>query len=327
MGRIIQNGIVYSGSSGGGGGGSGHTILDNEGDALTQRTNLQFLGAYSGDDGTDDATQVNVVRSMTKAEFDTLSDDEKVGFINITDITGGNDDRFQPVIYSDEEREIGVYTDGKPLYEKTIYSATVTDATEVAHNIANIDKVAEVKCNILRYGTWNSGNFIFENNNHFSVVVSKTTYFCACTPATGVYNNLYLTIRYTKTTDTAGSGQWTPQGVPAVHYESTEHIVGTWVDGSTIYEQTVLSTTYIGSSATVIYDTTSIGWDKIIDISAIMDIYIPNETDDIIASLKGPADLYVGLGKHVYAKQALATYMSGRTMETYITLRYTKSSS
>ena len=118
MGRIIQNGIVYSSNSGGGSG--GHTIVDDAGTDLTQRTNLQFKGAYSDDNATDDTTEVNVVRKMTKAEFDTLSDAEKVGFINITDITSGSDDRFQPVIYSEEEREIGVYTDGKPLYEKTI---------------------------------------------------------------------------------------------------------------------------------------------------------------------------------------------------------------
>ena len=48
-----------------------------------------------------------------------------------------------------------------------------------------------------------------------------------------------VTIRYTKTTDQAGSGQWTPQGVPAVHYSEDEHIIGTWIDGSTLYEKTV----------------------------------------------------------------------------------------
>ena len=57
-----------------------------------------------------------------------------------------------------------------------------------------------------------------------------------------------------------------------------------------------------------------------------MDIYIPDEPDDIIASLKGPADFYIGLNRQVYAKQSLATYKTGRTMTVYITLRYTKES-
>lgn len=72
----------------GGGGAGGHTIVDNAGTDLAQRTNLQFLGAYSEDNSTDDTTEVNVVRSMTKAEFNQLSAAEKVGFINITDEEG-----------------------------------------------------------------------------------------------------------------------------------------------------------------------------------------------------------------------------------------------
>lgn len=72
----------------GGGGAGGHTIVDDAGTDLAQRTNLQFLGAYSEDNSTDDTTEVNVVRSMTKAEFNQLSADEKVGFINITDEEG-----------------------------------------------------------------------------------------------------------------------------------------------------------------------------------------------------------------------------------------------
>lgn len=69
----------------GGGGSGGHEIIDNSGTALTQRTNLQFKGAYSEDNSGDDTTEVNVVRSMTKAQYNQLSSDEKVGMINVTD--------------------------------------------------------------------------------------------------------------------------------------------------------------------------------------------------------------------------------------------------
>ncbi len=71
------------------GGSGGHTIVDEDGTSLTQRTNLQFNGAYLEDNSTDDTTEVNVVRSMTRAEFDLLSADEKVGIINITNESMG----------------------------------------------------------------------------------------------------------------------------------------------------------------------------------------------------------------------------------------------
>lgn len=75
---------IYSIPSGGSGG-SGHTILDDDGTALAQEDDLQFVGVYSEDDSTDEVTKVNIYREMTKSEFDLLSADEKKGFIRVTD--------------------------------------------------------------------------------------------------------------------------------------------------------------------------------------------------------------------------------------------------
>lgn len=66
-------------------GAGGHTIVADDGTDLTQRANLQFIGAYSEDNSVDDTTEVNVVRNMTRAQFNQLSADEKTGLINITD--------------------------------------------------------------------------------------------------------------------------------------------------------------------------------------------------------------------------------------------------
>ena len=66
-------------------GGGGHTILDDNGTSLAQESNLQFRGAYSRDDSTNGKTVVEVSRSMTKAEFDQLTEAEKTGIINVTD--------------------------------------------------------------------------------------------------------------------------------------------------------------------------------------------------------------------------------------------------
>ena len=82
----IYNGFQSGG--GGGGGGGGHTIIDDSGTSLEQQPGLQFKGAYSADNSTDNITEVNIVRSMTKAQFNQLSAEEKVGIINITDESG-----------------------------------------------------------------------------------------------------------------------------------------------------------------------------------------------------------------------------------------------
>lgn len=66
-------------------GAGGHTIVADDGTDLTQRSKLQFIGAYSEDNSVDDTTEVNVVRNMTRAQFNQLSADEKTGLINISD--------------------------------------------------------------------------------------------------------------------------------------------------------------------------------------------------------------------------------------------------
>lgn len=226
----------------GGGGGGGHTILDDEGTSLTQRTNLQFKGAYSEDNSTDDTTEVNVVREMTKAEFDLLSDDEKTGFINITDITGGTDDRFQPVIYSEDEREIGVWTDGKPLYEKTfVLQSTIAfnQNTWISTTIDASSIETVVDCVLMYKSAGYPPTFAKIEDGFVQVYNGANVLFRFDT----------VILRYTKTTDVAGSGQWTPQGVPAVHYSEDEKVIGTWIDGSTIYEKVFVLNTELQVSS------------------------------------------------------------------------------
>ena len=234
----------------------GHTIVDDSGTSLTQRTNLQFNGAYSEDNSTDDTTEVNVVREMTKAEFEQLTPAEQVGFINITDITGGNDDRFQPIIYSEEEREIGVWTDGKPLYEKAIYCDVFPNST--SKNLStppNIDALIDVggfmKSKTLT-GYFRTLPFAAGGSNDVRVDLNGGTLRVVTFSDWSSYDG-YIIVRYTKTTDAAGSGQWTPQGVPAHHYSTNEKVVGTWIDGKTLYEKTVVIQSLPSSASLVDY--------------------------------------------------------------------------
>ena len=256
-------------------GDSGHTIVDSEGTSLTQRTNLQFLGAYSEDNSTDDTTEVNIVRSMTKAEFDLLSDDEKVGIINVTDITDDSENEFQPIVYSFEEREIGVWTDGRPLYQKTISMGTLPNKTTkaVEHGISNIDVTAIVSLMAMASnGTYAIFPRIHDSQVNAQIFFEVNSTYITCygrgQDQSG-WTTCYVTIQYCKTTDQPGSGQWTPQGVPTVHYSTNEQVVGTWIDGSTICERTYTYPTPISLPNTDWYTTDIPNSDKSIILSAI----------------------------------------------------------
>lgn len=160
--------------------------------------------------------------------------------MNGKEYTSSPKDGFPPIIYSDEEREIGVWRDGRPLYEKTIYCGDFTGSgnKEIAHNISNLGRVVKM------FGAFNEGATRFPLPivmwgsavtyqtrlavNDTNIIISRDT------AAQSV--NIYVTLQYTKTTDTPGSGKYTTYGGLTHHYSTTEQVVGTWIDGKPIYE-------------------------------------------------------------------------------------------
>lgn len=154
---------------------------------------------------------------------------------------------YLPTIYSEEERQIGVWTDGKPLYQKTItvnsVSLPATDGVDVllsAYGINDVEKIIDIKGRDETVNAYipylsQSGNTLYlitiSSDNPLKLRISRNG---------GAISNqtFVITVQYTKTTDTAGSGDWTPSGVPAVHYSTSEHVIGTWIDGKPLYEKT-----------------------------------------------------------------------------------------
>ena len=289
--------------SGGGGGTGGHTIIDENGNSMTARAGLQFVGANVSDDATNNKTIVdlasaggidgvfidtnNVIVPTTAISTSGLSytatedcfayvylwggnntqikinnievganyaSDKDVYIIplkkgQILTTTSGNENntytvygiqtgtthsKFQPVIYSFEEREIGVWTDGKPLYQKTY--TVPTSSAEISYNSwTNTDiDVSFVGTMVKAFGIALDGSFqgdflAWNDNGTLKLQSGRNGH--------KAYANT-LTIQYTKSTDVAGSGSWTPQGVPTHHYSTDEQVIGTWVDGRTIYAKT-----------------------------------------------------------------------------------------
>lgn len=251
----------------------------------------------------------------TQAEYDALL----IKYPNITYYitdTNGNEDQFQPVIYSLDEREIGVWTDGKPLYEKSFaYDVSTNTTCSITVTSCNIDV-------LVNYALSGAGNTYYISNSDLI-----RAYIADANPVTTIVvqggssypkTTGYLTIRYTKTTDTAGSGTWTPQGVPAIHYSTSEHVVGTWVDGKTIYEVSFPITNVVGP----------VGW-VVIGTIADMDYLINGtvmvrDTSNLYNYSNLPVDQTVATGVISFYNN-LGGHMG--TLNGYATVRYTKSSS
>lgn len=153
---------------------------------------------------------------------------------------------FTPVIYSDTEREVGVWRDGKPLYQKVVNYGTLPNASgsvNKAHNILNVDNI------------FISGGYFVETNGS-----DKYYYPLVLASGSNEYNiytradktnirvsvnrdrssmSAIVVVQYTKTTDTAGSGKYTTLGTPTVHYSTDEQVIGMWIDGKTLYQKTI----------------------------------------------------------------------------------------
>ena len=238
--------------------------------------------------------------------------------------TGTTHSKFQPVIYSTEEREIGVWTDGRPLYEKTVDFGALPNSTTktVSYNISDLDYFIKIQCVAHNQNgsrnipfvddAYKSGDVLLDTikNNGVIRIISHTD----LSSLTGE-----VTLQYVKSTDVAGSGSWTPQGVPTHHYSTDEHIIGTWIDGSTLYEKTFyIHDRQFSSSGECDFDVTSLNSDILMaDNMASYYTFSISSTEYVRQFEK-----LVPEEGHVYAYGP-----ANRQIETgYITIRYTKSS-
>jgi hypothetical protein len=190
--------------------------------------------------------QITSYKEVTQAEYNALPASKTSDDILYCIKDAGGTDGFPPLIYSDEEREVGVWRDGKPLYQKTINMGQLTsggDEYSVAHNISNIEYVIDIQC----VAKNPSGNFypvpIYRTGQTAGIMIGvSSSHIFYRNNWTAMSNVCYCTVQYTKTTDTAGSGTWTTQGGYAHHYSTTEQVFGTWIDGKPLYEKVLEST-------------------------------------------------------------------------------------
>lgn len=286
--------------TGGGGGSGGHTIVDDSGTSLTQRTNLQFKGAYSEDNSTDDTTEVNVIRSMTKAEFDELTEAEKTGLINITDETGSGSDIINEVIFQNLGTTNPQQIDLTSAY--TNYDFIVVRTYRVADNRNYIyDKL--FNCNELALNSVIQDIGWFDDTNYWTYTITSETQFTFVMQGQNFYIHKIFGIKI---------------GANSLHnYSTDEQIVGKWIDGSTLYEKTIST-----NSSSV--DLTSLGISTLAKIEGV--IQHTNGKVTPISYESGAADWAVpvyDVSSKILSLAGIGTSQGGTWT---FTIRYTKTS-
>ena len=295
MGKVLINGIPYGGS----GGGANYTEL-------------------------------------TQQEYDALTTEEKLNG-ELYFITDGQseegDNYFFPLLYSEEEREVGTWIDGKPIYAKSYTMSGTANEQRLAIN-TDIETIVKTE-----------GYVTYDNNQTYlglNEFVADSLYTMTHIGGIGtnnpeIYNfsqfknvdhEIFITLYYTKTTDTPGSGKYNTLGVPSVHYSTDEQIVGTWIDGRTVYEKTWINTipAWDSSKNGCVIGTGFTDYDEILDIRGSM-----KGTVKAYGSLNGleesgwRGNVHVTTAGEVmlYANNSgdVASLVGGKAI---ITIRYTK---
>ena len=244
---ISINGTIYNIAGSGGGGGNVYGAFID-----TNRVITTLTGSGSGDDFEDytaveDCAVIGTIRGNSGAvQIDgvtvayTSDASETIGVcvyarrgqtvsyrmnssstLTLYGLTFGTQNIFTPQIYSTEERVIGVWTDGKPLYQKTYHFTTPITIqgggswTNTGIDISFVDYLVNGEFTQTA-SRWNGISPI--NNAGTLNAVLMTS---------GNLTVSDITIQYTKTTDIAGSGSFNTLGIPARHYDTTEKVVGT----------------------------------------------------------------------------------------------------
>lgn len=154
--------------------------------------------------------------------------------------------------FSTDEKVIGTWIDGKPLYQKTFTNLTTISAGTLLTLssdiiIVNVYGVTEHGIFLNSYNGENT-YFIFTCGNN----VAHSIYMKCGSGYVGV--SCYITIQYTKTTDTAVA--------------SGEKIVGQWIDGKPLYQKTYTGTLPSDSESEQFVNT-GLSIDTVVDINAI----------------------------------------------------------
>ena len=109
--------------------------------------------------------------------------------------------------YSTTEQRVGTWISGKPVYQKTVDCGALPNNTtkNVAHNISNLDFVVDMSGIATNTTTHSSRKLDMISTssaaNCVACIISRTNISLSTGGNVSAYNQTYVTVQYTKTTD------------------------------------------------------------------------------------------------------------------------------
>lgn len=185
-------------------------------------------------------------------------------------------------LYSTDEKIIGSWTDGKPLYQRTYHLTNITVPATHASTEIVIANNTSYDINVVNSYGFVSSSWEYDGTRYLPVVstaLNGDIYWAAFVfqsslagnakrPVTFFLQNITgaptsidsvdITLQYTKPSDSAikvGTG---------TDYSTEEQIIGSWIDGKPLYQKMVTTGGSVPSGATLICRTVMTGYDAVL---------------------------------------------------------------
>lgn len=196
-----------------GGGGSKHTIIDENGQTLPNRTFLEFTGGVQvTDDAQNNKTVVDItgggggsstLAGLTDVNLTSPTNGQVLAYDNTSHKWINANSSGGSCSYSTTEQVIGTWTDGKPLYQiSIIYTSGITIGS-YGHVTLPADSVVRDYFGVIyrnNYKSVDKFNGYINNGDIFCSIRSGNLEYYISNIFSGI-EELDFTVQYTKTTD------------------------------------------------------------------------------------------------------------------------------
>lgn len=224
--------------------------------------------------------------------------------------------------YSTEERVVGTWLDGKPLYQKTIkFSTPINVDVNNAATVLDMRDFQELKyisviCSaalIREQGTYQAAVVMCAARKHTDTELVVYGY------GTSAWTSMeYITLQYTKNSDNTIGSMENPYS-----YSIDEKIIGNWIDGNLLYQKTVyIDSLPNNSTKNIAHGISNIS--SIIGIDSYV-IWSNGWTADLPWVVAGDDSETITVSAGL-SKIQIVTKKDRTSMSAYVTLRYTKTS-
>ena len=223
---------------------------------------------YTAGDGIDITNDVISTKQSEVGDIDEIIGLLPSGGTGVTLVNAFN----KSDLYSTDEKMIGQWTDGKPLYSKTFNSTTgnTTSQTLISNlGSLNIDTMVSMTGKLVNSGLTVSIPAYLTATGYVGMYHNPSANSIVAFVGSDWYNQpVTITLQYTKTTDSAVSIG------TANEYSTDEKIVGTWIDSKPIYQKTLTVAMSGGTTEGMLYwkqvDVSSLNIDCYVSLQAVL---------------------------------------------------------